>query len=144
MADPELYDPSKIILVVGANVIGGFADGSHVKAAYDEPRWSRKKGNDGGGTRVRNPDKGGYIEFILRSTSPSNAILSNLAGTDYETGQGVIPVQITDLFGTTDKVHSEAMWLVNLPDMEWEKEAGKRTWRLETFVLDIFAGGAAA
>jgi hypothetical protein len=138
----ELYSPAKIVLTVGPNVITGFHDGTHIKADRNEDAWSTLIGNDGGGAWVYNPNESGYVEFSLRATSPSNAILDALADVDALSALGVVPVFVKDLFGL-DQVHTDAARILRKPTMEWEKALGSRTWRLIALKLEIHPRGTA-
>ncbi len=137
---PELYSPAKMVLTVGPNVITGYHDGTHIKAEHEEDAWSRLIGNDGGGAWILNPNESGYIEFTLRATSPSNAILDALADVDRRSALGVVPCMVRDLFGN-DQVHTDAGRIVRKPAMEWEKNLGSRTWRVICLKLEMHARG---
>lgn len=137
---PELYSPAKMVVTVGPNVITGFHDGTHIKADMNEDGWSTLIGNDGGGAFVYNPNESGYIEFTLRATSPSNAVLDALADTDKASALGVVSCQVRDLFGN-DQVHTDAGRILRKPTMEWDKALGSRTWRIICLKLEIHPRG---
>jgi len=136
----QTWDPTQFTIVVGANVITGFAAGTFIKASFNEDAYSLEVGADGGGCRIRNANESGRFEITLLKSSPSNALLSAQAILDRQTGQGVVPTQVKDGSGTA-VASGENVWITKMADMERGKELGDVTWILETIKLEMVQGG---
>jgi structural protein KPP10_ORF10 len=134
------WDPTKFIIVVGANVIQEFAAGTFIKAEHNEDQYSLEIGADGRGARIRNANESGTYEITLLKSSPSNDLLAALAILDRQTGQGVVPVQVKDGNGAA-VANSQNAWVRKQPGLERGKELGDVTWVLETDKLELAQGG---
>jgi hypothetical protein len=136
------YDAGRVVITFGPHVLTGYADGTFVKASRDEDTFKKRVGADGFGTRIRMRNKGGSVELTLEQTSPSNDFLAATLLSDELLGTGVMPLVVKDLGGTTVAAAGEA-WIRKPADIEGAKEAGTRTWILDTCDLAIFPGGNA-
>lgn len=134
------YDPSQVVLTFGPHIITGYADGTFVKAERDEDTFKKYVGSDGSVTRVRNRSRSGFIEFSLAQASPSNDFLSAVHVQDELGGTGIMPATVKDLNGTSIAIASEA-WVVRPTALEYGRDAGARSWRLDVADLRIFVGG---
>jgi hypothetical protein len=139
----QTYDPGKYTLIVGGAIIGGFADGTFIKAGRTTDTFKMHIGTDGTAARVRSRDKSGKYTVTLLQTSPSNEILSALAITDELTGAGVVPVLLKDGNGTTTVASLEA-WVMKPAEVDLGKDLGNREWVIEAGDMDIFNGGVSA
>lgn len=137
----KTYDPSQIILQIGPHIATGYADGTFVKAGRDVETFTKSVGADGEPVRVRSRNKGGSFEFTLQQSSPSNDYLSELAIQDEISGNGIVPVTVKDMNGTTLVFAGEA-WVQKPADAEFGKDLANRTWKLDTGRLSIFNGQA--
>lgn len=135
------YDPQKHDLIVGGVPIIGFADGTFIKASYNNDLWMLKTGADGFSTRVRNSDESGKFEMTLLASSPSNDYLAILAQADRAAGTGIVPVLLKDRSGF-GVAAAELAWIMKPADMERGKELPDTTWVFETPQLVIVQGGA--
>lgn len=134
------YDPKKNTLIIGAQIISGYGDGTYVKVSRNQDFVTLKMGTDGEGTRSISNDKSGRFEITLMQSTPSNDYLSSLAATDELSGTGLVPILFRDASGTSIASCVNA-WIVKLPDLEQQKEVNTRTWIFETDVLELFVGG---
>jgi hypothetical protein len=131
------YDPALMNVVVGGVIIDGYADGTFIKASRNQDLWSYQPSNSGGGSRSRNPDRSGRIEFTLHAGSPSNAYLGTLCRTDELLGTGVVETQVKDRSTAAAAVDAAQSWIVKMADFERQKEVGEINWVIETNELIV-------
>jgi hypothetical protein len=145
MAPPPIplgtYDPLEQDLIFNGVQISGWAEGSMIKAMRNEPLWTFKASNSGGGARCRNPNKSGRVEVTLHQGSPSNGVLSTFVQADELTAEGVGELLIKDRSTGTAKCSAQNAWIVQHPDYERAKETGELTWVFETDELLIAHDG---
>lgn len=142
----KTYDPKEIVITLGgipgfaAHTVGGYADGTFVKVAFDADQFTKTVGADGEVSRSKSNNYAGSIEITLTQVSDTNDALSALAIIDRATSNGVIPVTVADLRGRTLHVSTGA-WVKKIPDTEFGKEQSNRTWMLDCETLESFVGG---
>ena len=134
------YDPKDIILIVGGIAISGFADGEMVSAERTNDSFAMVSGTDGDVSRSKSNDKTGTITVTHQQTSPSNDVLSGFAQLDEESNDGVVPVLIKDLNGTS-LYFSEHAWVKKPAAAGHAKEISPREWLLDCAKLEAFVGG---
>lgn len=137
------YDPSKVSIIVGSNIMIARGESTFVKAARNEDGFSLKMSSDGLGTRVKNPNKSGTFEITLIASSPANDLLQAQAIQDEQAGTGIVPVTVEDGTGTAF-AQGEQVWIKKIPDLERAKEDGEVTWVMETPLLNLNQGGTTA
>lgn len=135
------YDPNEQDLIFNGVLITGYAEGTFIKASRNEPSFSFKASNSGGGARCRNPNKSGRIEITLHQGSPSNGVLSAFMEQDELTGEGVGEAMIKDRSTQGAKVTAQNAWITQPADYERSKETGDVTWIIETDELLITHDG---
>jgi len=137
----KTYDPKDIIIIFGPLLINsGFADGTFVSVNRANPMWTRQIGSDGEGARSKSNDKSGDIAFTLMQTSSQNQGLSTLAQLDELGNAGAFPLMIKDANGNT-LYTAETAWVTKFADSEYAREAGNRTWELQTDILVVNIAG---
>jgi len=136
-----MYDPQSHDVVVDGTPIVGFAEGTFIKASFNEPQWSLKVGSDGFATRVRNANRSGKIEITLMASSPSNDYLNGLAQADRDTGAGIVPTLVKDRQGTA-RAQAGLSWINQIAPLERGKDLPDITWEMETNFLEMDQGGA--
>lgn len=136
------YDPKAVHIIIGGVQMIGFADGVFVNAERDEDAFSKVTGADGEVSRAKSNNKSGSLTLTLKSTSPSNDILSGFAILDELSNSGVINVIIKDSLGTTNLFAGEG-WVRKSPPVEYAKEISNREWILDMASMDYFVGGNA-
>ncbi len=136
----KTYDPKEFSVIVGGHIVGGYDDGTFIKAERNEDMWTTKVGADGEGARAKSNNKSGTVEVTLLQSSGSNDVLSGFALADELNNGGQVPVLIKDANGTT-VVSAETAWIKKMPAVEGGKEIGNRVWVLETDNLNMLVGG---
>jgi hypothetical protein len=134
------YDPAKVTITFAGIIVEGYADGTFITAARNNPSFSLKVGSSGEGARAKSNDRSGIVTLTLQQSSASNDLLSAQAALDEASGDGIGSLLIKDLSGTT-LCSAETAWIQKPADVEYAKEISDRQWVLETDILNIFAGG---
>lgn len=138
-----VYDPKRLLVIVGTIPITGFVDGEFVSVSKNEEAWSYTAGADGGGTRTRMRRPDGRITLTLQAVNASNASLNALAQADELTPGGLpYPIQINDLL-IGSLASAPTAWCVKIPDLVRGNEAPTVEWVFETDNLIISHGGTA-
>lgn len=136
----KTYDPKQVIVTFGARQLTGFADGTQIIVRPNEDAWALTVGNDGEGTRSKSNNNSGQIEVSLMQSSDDNAYLSAIYNADKLNNSGVNPAGVKDINGSSLYFAAQA-YLKRLPDSEFARVAGARTWIIETDNLQAFVGG---
>jgi hypothetical protein len=134
------FDPAQVSIIFAGIPIEGFADGTFITAARDNPSFTKVVGSDGEGARSKSNDTGGSVTVTLMQTSLSNDALSAIMALDEATGDGVGPLLIKDGLGRT-LISAESAWLEKPADAEFAREISNREWVIQTDNLQIFDGG---
>lgn len=134
------YDPAQVSVIFAGIIVEGYADGTFVLAARNNPSFSLKVGASGEGARAKSNDRSGTVTITLMQSSASNDLLSAQAALDEASGDGIGSLLIKDLSGTT-LVSAETAWIQKPSDMERAKEISDAQWVIETDVLNMFVGG---
>jgi hypothetical protein len=137
------FDPSKVRITFAGSPLNGFADGTFITATRRNPTWDMKAGADGEVARSKSNDKTGSVVLTLLQSSQSNDILSALQLTDELTGNGVGPILIQDLNGTT-LVQGETAFIEKPADVTLSKEVEAREWTILVGELNMLVGGSLA
>lgn len=137
----ETFDPKNIELIIGGNLISGFAD-DMVTADRDANIFDDEAGAQGDVVRFANNDKRGLITVKLLQTSKSNLFLSGLAKADEFTGLGIFPVILKDTRGN-DLVVAAQAWIQKIASISYKRGVETREWEIRTNNIQIVVGGAA-
>lgn len=134
------YDPKQVDFSFGPVIVTGYADGSFLTAARDNPMFTSGTGSDGSGYRAKSNDTSGTVTCTLLQVSPSNDELSTIALADESAGEGVFPLFVKDGSGRT-LCEADAAWIEKFPDATFERDQSNRVWVFKTTNLRIFIGG---
>lgn len=139
----KVYDSNQVkISIAGVPITGGFADGEFVRIERENDAFSDVVGTDGEVTRSKTNDNRATITISLMQTADANLSLSVLHNVDKLTtgGSGVGPVLIEDLNGIA--IHESAQsWIMNEPDVTYDREAGSREWAIRcSNLIQLIAG----
>ena len=143
MATPSsgyTYDPKLGVLIVGGNIIQGFAEDDMIEVSRDEDMWKKKVGTDGEVTRGKTNNKAGSIIIRLMQSSASNDVLSALALADEASNAGAVPVMFRDGSGRS-LFATDFGWVKRFPKTAWKNDVSFWEWTIDTGVLNIFVGG---
>lgn len=134
------YDPASVVVNVGGISLEGFANGTFVTASRSGDSYIDDTGADNRTTRIKQNDKSGSIVVTLSQSSPSNDYLSGLALLDETTGDGVVPVTVKDLSGTT-LWFTPTAWIKAPSPGAFGKAITNREWTFRCADLMPFTGG---
>jgi hypothetical protein len=133
------YNPKSLQVVIGGHIVTGLADGTSVKYKYNNDAVKIKVGTGGAAARALSADLSGKITITLLQTSASNEFLSSLAASDRLLGDGVAPVMIKDVSGSSVATAAQA-WVATVPEVSYSDDIETREWVLETGELLIDVG----
>ena len=137
----KTYDPKKIIVIFGSRQLTGMAEDSIVTISPLGDGMQIYVGADGDVARSVDPDATFEVTVSLNTTSNSNDYLSNMYNFDRATGNGVAPLLIKDLAGTTLFSAPEA-WIANMPEASRGLTVDTQEWTFNTGqVEDAIIGG---
>ena len=137
----KTYDPKKIIIIFGVRRLTGMSEDSIVSIKPQGDGLQTYVGADGDVARSLDPDATYEVTVSLNTTSNSNDYLSNMYNYDRETGNGIAPLLIKDLAGTTLFSAPEA-WVSNMPEASRGMTVDKQEWVFHTGqVEDAIIGG---
>lgn len=134
------YDPAKVSVIVGTQIMTDFEKGTFAEFEFDEDHFTKKAGVGGDVTRTKNSNYSGQLRMTFAQGSPSNDYLSGLAALDRASNAGVVPVMIRDQNGTT-LMSSASAWIKKTPKAGFSDEASGREWVLDTAQAYVFVGG---
>lgn len=135
------YDAADVEVILAGAPVEGKADGTFVVVARNNDSFTVKTGADGEGARAQSNDKSGTVELTLLQTSAFNDILSAAAKLDELQGDGVFPILVKDLNGTS-LAKAGTAWVRKFADISYAREVEEWTWIIETNSLEMFPGGA--
>jgi len=136
----KTYDAGSVSIIFAGIPFEGFADGTFVTVARDNPSFNSLVGSDGEGARAKSNDKSGTITCTLMQTSVTNDLLSGVALLDELVGDGVAPILVKDNSGRTI-ASAETAWIEKPADAEFGREISNREWVIKTNSLNMFIGG---
>lgn len=135
------YDPKKVLVMVGNHRVTGFAEDDMVKFKPLGDGFGIYSGSDGEVGRSVDPNQTFEVTISLATTSKSNDFFSNLHKLDRATGQGMAPITIKDLSGTTLFFAAQG-WVVNYPEAGRGRNIDSQDWVLNTGSTDgVVVGG---
>lgn len=140
MSEVRTYDPEEVLIIINGVPMSGFGDDSMVSVEREEDTYTKVVGCDGKVSRSRSRNRSGSMTLTLKATSPSNDVLSGIALLDEQKNEGVVPVLIKDMLGTT-VITSAFGWIRKMPSPEFGKEVGDREWEFDLSDVDMFIGG---
>ena len=137
----KTYDPKKVIIIFGARQLTGMAEDDMVTISPLGDGMQIFSGADGEVARSVDPNCTYEVTVALSTASQSNVYLSNMFNYDKATGDGVAPLLIKDMSGTTLFSAGEA-WVVNMPEATRGRTIDTQEWKFNTgAVTDAIIGG---
>jgi hypothetical protein len=119
----KTYACKKVLLSCGAHSVSGYAEDSFVSIEPNGEGVKKSVGCDGEVNRSLDPDNTNKLKVTLQQTSDSVGFFQRMYDMDQETGQGVLPVLLTDLMGGV-LFQSDEMWVAQDPSRNYGKVAG--------------------
>ena len=135
------YDPKKVTVIAGGEVITDFAQSTFIQVQMNNQQFSFTEGLTTG-VRTYNPNKSGSITITLLQGSPSNAIFDLFLRADIsdEGGVGHFPLLINDNNAIGQNLSwlckATTCWVQGFPQWTLGNTVAQRTWTLQTNVLD--------
>lgn len=126
------YDPRDVQVIVGGNILTGFADGGFVKCEKQEDNYETHVGAQGEVSRSRNANPLGTITITLQSTSPSNAVLNRLAKS-----RNTFAARVVDRNTGNVTAGGSECWVQKPADREWGDEVSDVEWVIIVADYDI-------
>ena len=124
------YDPKEVTITWdGVFLNEGIASGTFITIARNVRQFTLNVGGDGGGTRVRNPDRSATVTVTMRMGSQTNALLSDRI-LDEEADPPIphiTTLTIKDNSGNT-LVEAPEAFLDGPPDTTFGTEEGTLEW----------------
>lgn len=139
----KTFDPKQVQVIIGGNIITGYADGEFINLERDENTFSKVVGADGEVSRAKSNNKAGTLTLTLLQTSASNDILSGIMIADELSNSGIVPVFIKDSLGTSNLFAGEG-WVQKPPAFTGDKEITNREWVIDLAQVEVFIGGNTA
>lgn len=131
----KTYDPAKVDVIFGTDILSGFGPDTKISVAYEEDSWVTTIGVNGEGTRSKSNNRSATITVTLMQSSDSNQFLSAIAEIDRLTNGGALPLTIRDSSSQGTFHFAESAWIQKVPDAEYGIEIGTREWVFATDVL---------
>lgn len=129
-----IYDFSKCIMLIkhrkyaGQILVDGFADGTNIVVAKNDPRWVHKASADGKSTTLeRNPINAGTITFSLNQSTDSLSKMSAIAQYANDNSDLSILFEVTLIDKSSGSVHYSPDAIVGDPEsIEYGREESAR------------------
>lgn len=138
----KTYDPSQIQITVGGTPITGYEPGTFINIVRDVNNFDFTVGPDGKeGIRTKLNNRSALVTLTLRQVSVSNLVLSNLANRDEVSGDGVVPVQVTDLSNPDTQFVAAKGWLEKPADAAYAESPQGRPWAIRMGEVAMKHGG---
>lgn len=131
MPKVKTYSSKQVIVTFGAHTVTGYAEDSFVTIEQSGEGTTKVVGCDGEVARSLSPDKTHQVKISLLQTSDSNKYFNKIRRLDVETGEGVMPLMITDLRGGMLFQAPEA-WILKDPSRAYGKATQNREWTFDT------------
>lgn len=140
MSSLRTYDPKKVNCIFAGTEITGWAEDDFIEV---EPLGEGIKsvvGADGEVARSLDPDTRVKVTLKLTTASAANDMLTAQYQLDQSTGNGITPLLIKDLSGSTLLSAAQA-WVTKMPKITKGKETGDVEWEIETGPAEYIVGG---
>ena len=133
------YDPRAVILIVGARIMQGFADGTMMALKRNQPVWSYVTGAYGAVTRVKNSNRSWTLTLTMDQSHDDNQYLSLIMTDDEMNGKRTFSVLIRDGSGATLGFAPQA-FLEGYPEIGYATTNGTRAWSIIIPSMQVLVG----
>lgn len=135
----KTYDPKLVTITFGGIIFFDFPDGDFVEFSSDDA-FESIRGADGSEERVNKNVFSGDLTLTLKQTSRTNDDLTQVLNADKLLNNGIRPLQIKDLRGTT-LLFSPRAWIMKTPDFSLGDSLNTRGWTFRLTNLEPVLGG---
>lgn len=132
----KTYSCRDVIVTLGTHVVTGFAEDSFVTIEDAGEGISSVCGCDGEHSRSMDPNRAANVKIVLNQTSDSNKYFNKLRKLDRDTGEGIVPLMITDLRGGL-LAHADEAYIKKRPSTVYGKTTQNREWEIMTGDCEI-------
>ncbi len=143
MAQDGTQDYQAWNVILGGDLITGFARGTSYSAVYDEDQFETVVGNRGLGAWLRRINLSATVTIELLATSLDNDLMTALWVANYRNRRGGgfgVPLVAKDARGTTTQV-AGLIRPTKIPDVVRSDSIDSRSWVLKTTNLQTHVGG---
>ncbi len=135
----KTYDPKKVSVTFGSIVFTDFAEGSFIEIT-GEDNFESVEGADGSENRINKNKNGKDVNITLSQASITNDALTAAFLVDKNNNNGIKPLTIKDLNGTTLFFSSQS-YIKKEPDMTFSDSLETRQWNFRAPQATITVGG---
>lgn len=140
--DVKTYDPAQTQVVIGGVILTGYEPGTFITISRNVNNYDYSVSPDGvEGVRAKRNDRSALLTFVMRQTSTSNLVLTNLANRDEVDSDGVVPAQVTDLNNQDTQYISGKAWIEKPADAVYAETAQGRSWAIRMAEVSMNHGG---
>lgn len=137
---PDLIEVTwAVIGAIPVDLKEGLAKGTFIQPTRNAPTWTQRPNGVGGIVRLYNPDRSGFLTFLIDMESKQHQQLITLGNADVLTRSLTGPIVVRD--GNTKEIafYNKA-YIATIPDIPKGVTTGVVPWRFnfETFVQQPF------
>lgn len=134
------YDPKRNIVTFGGKQLTGMAEDNMITITPLGEGSQQYVGADGEVARSLDPNMTYEVKVSLSTASKSNEYLSRIYNMDRATGNGILPLMVKDLSGST--LFSGAAYIKNFPESSRGRTIKEQEWTFNTGqITDPIVGG---
>jgi len=134
------FDPKSLIVIFGARPLTSFAEGTFLTISRNDDMFKEYIGSSGEQARSKSNNRSALVKLTLIQTSDDNDYLSSVAIMDEVTNNGILPLIIHDLLGTSG-YFSKWAYAKRIADASYSKEIQGREWNIFCASMNMFDGG---
>lgn len=127
----KTYNSREVIVTLGTHIVSGYAEDSFVTIEDAGEGITSVCGCDGEHSRSMDPNRAANVKIVLNQTSESNKYFNTLRKLDRDTGEGIVPLMITDLRGGL-LAHADEAYIKKRPSTVYGKATQNREWEIMT------------
>ena len=130
----ENYDARDVSVIINGTYITGFSEGSFISTEKDEENYITHVGAKGEVARARNANPLGTITLELKSTSPSNGFLNQLAKS-----KDLFEIEVIDANENAKKIGGSEAWVEVPAPLTFSNEIETIEWTIKVadYTVDI-------
>ena len=134
------FDPKSLIVIFGARPLTSFAEGTFLTISRNDDMFKEYIGSSGEQAWSKSNNRSALVKLTLIQTSDDNDYLSSVAIMDEVTNNGILPLIIHDLLGTSG-YFSKWAYAKRIADASYSKEIQGREWNIFCASMNMFDGG---